>query len=122
MERVRQVFHSTEHSDFWSDLSVEFLRFSDVGLDPDALDSEIWRLCQRDGLVLVTANRNHDGPDSLGAMIETENYLTSLPVITVADQDALRLSQEYADRVATRILEVLYDIDNLRGTGRQYVP
>jgi hypothetical protein len=73
-------------------------------------------------LVLVTANRNTDGPDSLGAMIATENRPDSLPVVTVADQEAPRLDREYARRVTVRLLEVLYDIENLRGSGRAYVP
>jgi hypothetical protein len=122
MENVRRIYEGTEWSDFWSDLGIEFLQFPDVGLSAPAKDSVIWRTCQREGLVLVTANRNADGPDSLGAMIETENTLTSLPAITVADQEALRVDRQYVHRVAVRILEILYDIDNYRGSGRAFVP
>src|SRR6476660_4202031 len=84
MENVRRIYTGAEWGGFWRDLGLEFLSFADVGLDPEAPDSLIWRTCQRDGFVLVTANRNSDGPDSLGAMIATENGPTSLPAITVA--------------------------------------
>ena len=122
MENIRLIYEQTDWNDFWNDLGAVYLLFEDVGLSRHSPDSEIWRTCQRENLVLVTANRNNDGPDSLGAMIETENFGTSLPAITVADQEALRLSKPYAVRVASKILEILYDIDNYRGSGRAFVP
>ena len=122
MENVRWVFEGPEWRDFWVDLGLELLEFRDVGLAESTPDSEIWRLCQREGLVLVTANRNDDGPDSLAAMIRNENTPESLPAITIGDQEALRSSREYGRRVAIRILEMLYDMSNYRGTGRAFVP
>jgi hypothetical protein len=32
------------------------------------------------------------------------------------------LSREYAERVATRLLAVLLDVEQYRGTGRLYLP
>lgn len=122
MENVRRIYEKTEWAEFWRELGIAFVEFGDVELSDRAPDSEIWRTCQREGLVLVTANRNYDGPDSLAAMIATENSVDCLPAITVGDPEALRVSKEYAQRVAIRILEVLYDIENFRGSGRTYVP
>lgn len=122
MENARRIFTGSEWGAFWQDLGLEFLWFTDVGLNPETPDSVVWRTCQREGLVLVTANRNSEGPESLGMVIATENGPDNLPVVTVADHEALRLDREYGLRVAIRILEILYDIENLRGSGRAYVP
>jgi Domain of unknown function (DUF5615) len=73
MENVRRIYTGPEWEGFWNDLGLDFLHFADIGLDPQTPDSEVWRRCQRESLVLVTANRNSDGPESLGAMIATEN-------------------------------------------------
>jgi Domain of unknown function (DUF5615) len=93
MENCRVILETTEWAELWSELGAAFLQFADIGLEADTPDSEIWRVCQREELILVTANRNHDGPDSLGAMLDTENGPTCLPVFTVADQEALRLDK-----------------------------
>jgi hypothetical protein len=73
-------------------------------------------------LVLVTGNRNDDGPDSLEAVIRNENQLDSLPVITIADPDRMLRDRLYADTVAERLLDYLMRIDEIRSTGRIYVP
>ena len=122
MKSIQLIFKSTEWAEFWHDLDLEFLHFSQVGLNRRSKDSEIWRTCQREELILVTANRNHDGLDSLGEMIASENSDIALPAITIGDQEALRLSKQYALKVAIRILEILYDIDIYRGSGRAFVP
>ncbi len=79
----------------------------------------LWRACQQHQLVLLTGNRNKDGPDSLEATIQAENTPQSLPVFTLADPLS---SGAYAEPVAIRLLEHLYDIGSLRGTGRMYIP
>jgi hypothetical protein len=101
-------------------LTVE--RFADVGLRPDSPDTDVWRLCQTEGLLLVTANRNHRGPDSLEAIIRAENTSDSLPVVTIGDQQALLVDKDYVERVAVRILEIAWDVEKLRGVGRLYAP
>jgi hypothetical protein len=57
--------------------------FPALGLAFNALDALIWATCQREGLVLITGNRNDDGPDSLEATIRNENQPDSLPVFTM---------------------------------------
>ncbi len=106
----------------WTALGLRALTFADVGLAPDTSDSIVWQLCQDQGLVLVTANRNDDGPDSLEATLREHNTATSLPVITLADAEAVRHSRAYADQVVESLLAYLIQIDNCRGTGRLYVP
>lgn len=108
--------------EFWDDLHVAYVTFNDVGLDPRATDATVWRLCQQQELVLLTNNRNDDGPDSLEATVRTHNTPQSLPVFTIADAEHVRHSRDYADRVIESLLDALLRIDSLRGTGRLYLP
>jgi hypothetical protein len=70
----------------------------------------------------ITANRNAEGPDSLEAAIRTLGTARSLPVVTIGDPDRLLRDRDYAQRAAAQLLEYLLDLENLRGTGRLYVP
>jgi hypothetical protein len=72
--------------------------------------------------VLITANRNSDGSDSLDAMIRAESTAESLPVMTVSDPLELRNNRDYAERVIEQLLDYLLAIDRVRGTGRLYLP
>ena len=81
----------------------------------------MWHICQAHELVLFTANRNRDRPDSLEATIERYNQETSLPVVTIADLRRFGRDREYATDVAERALGYLLEIENHRGTGRIYV-
>ena len=68
------------------------------------------------------SNRNNDSPESLEATIRKYNTANSLPIFTIADLDNLRKSRSYAERVLERLYEYLLDIENLRGTGRLFLP
>jgi uncharacterized protein with von Willebrand factor type A (vWA) domain len=58
----------------------------------------------------------------LEAVIQNENQPDSLPVKTIADATRILQDRLYAERVAERLLEYLMRIDEVRGTGRIYVP
>lgn len=96
--------------------------FRSLGFDRQMPDDELWRACQGDGLVLVTGNRNKDGPTSLEAVIGAENTPTSLPVITVANLKRVTTDRAYAEATALRLLERLIDMPLLLGAGRLYIP
>jgi hypothetical protein len=106
----------------WAAFGRPVLLFHDVGLSEDAKDVDVWRLCQDRQWVLVTGNRNHDGPDSLEATIRRELTSHSLPVFTIGDPDAVMASRDYAVRVAVRLLEYLMDFENTLGAGRFFLP
>jgi hypothetical protein len=108
--------------DFWAAVNVPLRTFGDLGLAENAPDSVVWQRCQQEQLVLITANRNADGPDSPEATLRAHNTPESLPVFTVADPERVLHSKEYAERAAVRLLEYLLDIDRVRGTGRLYLP
>lgn len=107
---------------FWDDLHLRYCHFSDVGLDPDAPDSLIWQVCQEQQLVLLTNNRNQDNDESLETTIRANNTADSLPVFTIGNVYQLRNSRDYGARVAEKMLDFLSHIENLRGTGRLYLP
>ena len=73
-------------------------------------------------MILITSNRNDDGPDSLEATIRTHGTPHSLPVFTLADAKRVLKERSYAELVADRLLEYLFDIEGLRGAGRLYLP
>jgi hypothetical protein len=106
----------------WESLALEVESFSRLGMPYNMSDRELWQICQQREIVLLTANRHDEGPDSLEATIRDLNTLTSLPVMTIADPELVLMSQDYAERVAIQVLEYLMELDNFRGTGRLFVP
>jgi len=72
--------------------------------------------------ILLTANRHDDGPESLEATIQQHNTTDSLSVFTFANDQRVLRDRPYAEAVADRLIEVLFDIDRYRGTGRLYLP
>jgi hypothetical protein len=108
--------------EIWNSLGIRQMTLLECGLANSSPDSEIWPYCQREQLILVTANRNSAGPNSLGATLATQNTPTSLPVFTLANVDRIGVSPSYAMRVAVAMLEGLIDVGKLLGTGRVYVP
>jgi hypothetical protein len=69
----------------WEFLRLAQVSFADLGLPPSASDREVWEVCQREHVVLVTANRNDAGPESPEATIQQQNTPQSLPVVTLAN-------------------------------------
>jgi hypothetical protein len=107
--------------EMWTELALSVESFASLGLAPDVNDAELWEVCQRANVVLLTANRNADEPDSLEMTIRERNRDESLPVLTIANPTRLLQDRTYAEEVAMRILEYLLDLENYRGTGRLYV-
>jgi hypothetical protein len=122
VDRLMDVIRATVWSDFWNDLGLGLEVFGSIGLASNARDAEVWRTCQQEQLVLITANRNSNDPDSLEAVIRSEGLPTSLPVLTIGEAKEVFRSSHYAERVAARMLEILDEIDHYRGAGRLYLP
>ncbi len=122
LRAIMAILTSDAWRGLWDALGLRLASFAALGLDAHSPDSLVWRSSQREQLVLITANRNEDGPDSLGTTIHNENQPDSLPVITIADADRVLVDRAYAERVAESLLDYLIRIDEVRGTGRLYVP
>jgi hypothetical protein len=106
----------------WQHLAFTTPSFTDVELNRDDSDVIVWRRCQERDLVLLTANRNARGADSLEVAIRTLNTPRCLPVITIGDGDRVLYNRDYAHRAADKLLDYLFDLDKFRGTGRLYIP
>ena len=61
------------------------------------------------------------GTDSLEQVIRDDNTATSLPVVTIGNKERLD-EQSYRERCASRLVEILFDIENFLGVGRLYIP
>ena len=79
------LFQQNWRQEVWELLRLVQVSFADLGLPLDASDREVWEVCQREHVVLVTANRNDAGPESLEATIQHQNTPQSLPVFTLAN-------------------------------------
>ena len=117
-----RLFQQHWRQEVWEFLSLVQVSFADLGLPPDASDRAVWEVCQRERIVLVTANRNDEGPESLEATIRQQNTPQSLPVFTLANDQRVLRDRQYAETVADRLIEALFDMDSYRGTGRIYLP
>jgi hypothetical protein len=116
------VWTSSTWASLWESLALEVESSERLGIPYDASDRELWQVCQQRDIVLITANRNDEGPHSLEATIRDLNEPSSLPIFTIADPELVLVSQDYAERVAIQVVEYLMDLDNFRGTGRLFVP
>jgi hypothetical protein len=117
-----RLFQEGWRHDVWEVLHLTPVSLADLGLRSDASDHDVWEACQREQVVLLTANRNDDGPESLEATIQQHNTPASLPVFTLANDQHVLRDRLYAEAVADRLLEFLFDIDSYRGSGRLYLP
>jgi len=106
----------------WSEYKLlEFVTLSEVGLDEATSDREIWRRCQLDSMLLLTANRNRDDRDSLEQTISQENSASSLPVITISAQERLH-NAVYREACIERLINIVLELSDNLGTGRLYIP
>ena len=122
LEALGHIWFSHTWRDIFDSLGLSIEYFNSVGLSADARDSVVWRVCQEERLVLITANRNADGPESLEAVIRSETQPDSLPVFTIANPQCVFRDRAYAAKTAERVLEYLIELDQHLGTGRIYVP
>ena len=117
-----QRMQSQPWADFWQALGLVLRRFEDVGLSESSTDYEVWNVCQAEQLILITDNRNLDSADSLESTIRRNNTPVSLPVFTIADMSEFRTDNSYVELVVEALFDYLLRIDDVRGTGRLYLP
>jgi Domain of unknown function (DUF5615) len=116
------IWSSPTWVEVWADLSCNIQSFERLGIESDAPDEEIWRVCQEQEIVLITGNRNNESDDSLEATIRRIGTSNNLPVLTIADPDRLMKDRSYAEEVAFRVYDYLQALDYMRGSGRLFVP
>ncbi len=101
--------------------SVQFVTFREAGLAMDSSDRMVWRYAQEHQMMILTANRNMKGENSLEQVIREENVENSFPVLTISNIERLSES-DYRERCAERLIEIIVDIDNIKGSGRLFIP
>jgi hypothetical protein len=116
------LFWGTLSAEGWLDLlPIRFFTFEEVGLPIDSNDRVVWRFAQTNQMVLITANRNMKGSNSLEKTIREENTATSLPIITIGNPDRFD-ERSYREKCAARLIEILFDLENYLGAGRVFIP
>lgn len=106
----------------WLELvNIRFVGFEEVGLFANSSDRLVWQFTQTNQMILLTANRNMKGKDSLEQVIREANTATSFPVVTIGNKEKLD-EQNYRERCTSRLVEILLDLDNYMGVGRLYIP
>ena len=122
MQVLLHLLISHEWSELWEELAMSVESFATLGVSPNISDAALWQFCQAQQIILLTGNRNHEGPESLEAIIRTATTPESLPVLTISDSQRILHSSACAYQVVERLIEYLLDIENLRGTQRLYLP
>ena len=102
-------------------LDIPMLTFADVGLPIQSSDRDVWRFAQNNQMILLTANRNNDGEDSLEQTILYENTPTSLPVVTIGALDRMK-ERIYREQCAEKLVDIVWNIENYLGVGRIFIP
>jgi len=122
IEGQAALLWSTLLTEGWLDLlPLRLVTFTDVNLAITSNDREIWQFAQAHTMLLLTANRNMGGVDSLEQTIREENQATSLPVMTIGNPDRI-VEKTYREQCATRLAEIGLYLDNDRGAGRLFIP
>lgn len=120
------IIRALAESDSWKSISelleVRFVNFPGIGLRAGMSDRDLWQYCQSNGYYLLTDNRNLSGKESLEETIRLLNADECLPVLTISDRGRFANDREYADSVVESLLDKLIDAENLRGTGRLFLP
>jgi hypothetical protein len=107
----------------WLDLlQIRFISFEEVALSVTSDDRIVWRFAQTNQMILLTANRSMKGENSLEKVMREENTSTSLPVVTIGDADRVLTDIDYRNRCVDRLIEIIFDIDDYRGSRRLFIP
>ena len=116
------LFRGTLAAEGWLELlSIRFVTLKEAGLAADSNDRIIWRFAQSNQMLLLTANRNAKGANSLEQTICEEGTSRSLPVITIGNLDRL-VEREYREQCSARLADIVLSIENYLGVSRLFIP
>ncbi len=122
MEGQAMMLWRTLNANNWLDLyPLKSATLFQVGLPSDSSDRKIWRFVQKNGMILLTANRRMKGKDSLEQTIREENTTTSTPVLTISNADRMT-EKVYREKCAERLMEIVLDLDKYLGTRHIFIP
>lgn len=120
--QARQIIYALHRLNLAEIVPVELRVFNDIGLSEKADDEIVWRICQKEGYLLLTGNRRTvDEEASLELTIRRLYTPTILPVLTIGDTNRVMYDRVYCERCAERLAEILLGLDDLRGITRLYL-
>jgi hypothetical protein len=102
-------------------ISIQFVTFKEAGLLMESSDRIVWCYAQENQMMILTANRNMKGEDSLEQVIREENTENSFPVLTIGSLDRLSEADD-RERCVERLIEIVVEIDRYKGAGRLFIP
>jgi len=121
MEGQAMMLWGTLVTEGWLDLyPLKIVTFTQVDLPKDSSDRVVWRFAQENDMLLITGNRRMKGEDSLEQTLREENTSTS-PVITVSDLERVA-EVTYREKCLSKLLDIVLDLENFRGTERLFIP
>lgn len=121
--QAEAIFDALRHRGFFPLVPMTLIQFRDIGLDNRTSDREVWQFCQENGYLLLTGNRTtSDGAKSLENVIDQYLKEDSLPVITIGNLGRIKADPTYCWRCAENLVEIVLDLDKVRGTPRLYIP
>jgi hypothetical protein len=122
MEGQAVLLWGTLATEGWLELvPLQLVTFAEIGLSLESNDRAVWRLAQARRMLLLTDNRSMKGADSLEQTIREESSSSALPVLTIGNVSRLD-EQEYRERCARRLVEIILDLEHYLGTGRVFIP
>jgi hypothetical protein len=101
---------------------IRFVMFEEVGLSVDSNDRVVWRVAQKNQMILLTANRSMKDEDSLEQVMREESTQDSLPVVTIGNADRVLNDSSYRERCVDRIVEIAIYTVNYMGARRIFIP
>jgi predicted nuclease of predicted toxin-antitoxin system len=123
LERYAVILLGKIANDGWLDLiPIRFITFREIELSTNSNDRVVWQIAQENQMILLTANRNMKGKDSLEQVLREDNTPDSLPVVTIGNLDRFSNEPSYRSRCADRMIEIMLDIENYIGVGRIFIP
>ncbi len=121
--QAETIFASLRHNGFVPFIPMQLLVFEDIGLHHSTDDRTLWQLCQEQNYLLLTGNRTaSDGDKSLEYVIHDLVRPNSLPVITIGNLDRINADQTYCWYCAEDLVEIVLNLDAMRGVRRLYIP
>ncbi len=121
--QAEAIFDALRYRGFFPLLPMALMQFRDVSLDFSANDREVWQFCQENSYLLLTGNRTaSDGVQSLEYAVGQYLKDDSLPVITIGKLGAVKADPVYCWRCAENLVEIVLNLDAVRGVPRLYIP